>query len=241
MVYPTIHSAFIFPVRGHGVFRFDEVSIEAEPGMIVHGCPHRLLRFENLGSDTFEHINIYYLAGENSGNDPCDWMGRPFFFKPFDYDSILGRVERLADMGLQANYASLLDQIVGAGRLIPKLFSIAFNGAENGRMTKARQYLEGHFSEDISLADLAKVCEMSEQRVSYCFKREFGVAPSSFLIGLRLDRAAKLLESGALVKEAAAAVGYRDPLYFSRLFKRHYGYSPQSLGTKPQQDNHSTP
>lgn len=43
---------------------FDEASIEAEPGTIIHGCPHRLLRFENLQGDTFDYITICYFAGE---------------------------------------------------------------------------------------------------------------------------------------------------------------------------------
>ena len=48
----------------------------------------------------------------------------------------------------------------------------------------------------------------------------------NLLISLRLEQAMRLLQTDMRVKDVAHAVGYDDPLYFSRLFRRHYGCSP---------------
>ena len=62
------------------------------------------------------------------------------------------------------------------------------------------------------------------------FQRSCGVTPLGYLTELRLNRAAQLLgcsdRSGLSVIDIARACGYRDALYFSRMFKRKFGVSP---------------
>ena len=57
----------------------------------------------------------------------------------------------------------------------------------------------------------------------------------NLLISLRLEQAMRLLQTDMRVKDVAHAVGYDDPLYFSRLFKRHYGCSPSEARRDPEQ------
>ena len=95
----------------------------------------------------------------------------------------------------------------------------------------------------MGISDLAELVGMSEQRLSFCFNRAYGMRPMSFLIAQRLERAAQLLESDMLVKDVARAVGYEDPLYFSRLFKKHYGCSPSVMrvGRREKGDQRHAP
>lgn len=61
------------------------------------------------------------------------------------------------------------------------------------------------------------------------FKRETGVTPLQYLINRRLEDAASNLAvqcGTADISETARLCGFKDPLYFSRLFKRKYGVSP---------------
>ena len=54
-----------------------------------------------------------------------------------------------------------------------------------------------------------------------------GDSPINYLIRIRLSKAKELLESSKLsVKEISEAVGYKDPYYFSKLYKKYYGKSP---------------
>ena len=226
--YSTIHSAMIFPLRGRARLTLDGVELTGEPGTVLHGCPHRRLLFEALDGRPFEHINVYYEASPDAQADPCNWMGRPFRFVPDNFPELVVRVEALEGLNRIPTLESRLNQIVGATNLLRSMFDPSPRTRTDERMARARAYLETHFSEPLTLDDVAARYGMAGPRFSYCFNRAFGIRPMSFLIALRLERAMQLLQTSLLVKDVARAVGYDDPLYFSRLFKRHYGCSPEA-------------
>ncbi|MBR4545659.1 MAG: helix-turn-helix transcriptional regulator [Oscillibacter sp.] len=62
------------------------------------------------------------------------------------------------------------------------------------------------------------------------FKKEIGVTPHRYLNDLRLQVAAQYLagnqQGGLNVAEISRLCGFREPLYFSRMFKKKYGMSP---------------
>ena len=227
--YSTIHSAMIFPVSGQARLSLGDDALIGERGRVLHGCPHRPLVFEALGDKPFEHINVYYEAGADDGSDPDDWMGRPWLFEPASYEALLARVEALEALNRIPSLENRLNQIVGTTGLLKSMFSASARHQVNERVARVRVYLETHFSEPVRLHDLAQMVGMSEQRLSYAFDRAYGIRPMNFLIMRRLEEANRLLQEGALVKDAAQAAGYDDALYFSRLFKKHYGCSPDSV------------
>jgi AraC-like DNA-binding protein len=60
------------------------------------------------------------------------------------------------------------------------------------------------------------------------FKKHFGISAIEYVVLLRMQHAAFLLgDVNMNVTEVAEAVGYRDIYYFSKLFKKHYGFSPR--------------
>ena len=224
--YSTIHSAMIFPVRGRARFVLGGECLVGRRGVVLHGCPHKDLLFEAVGTEPFEHINVYYEANSDETGDPQHWMMRPFDFVPDNYDELMARVEALEALNAAATLDSRLNQIVGATNLLRTMFDPSPRTRADERMARARAYIETHFAEPLCLDDLAARCGMGAQRFSYCFARVHRVRPMNLLISLRLEQAMRLLQTDMRVKDVAHAVGYDDPLYFSRLFKRHYGCSP---------------
>lgn len=92
-----------------------------------------------------------------------------------------------------------------------------------------KRYIEGNYRERITLADLAAMVHVSVPHFCSEFKKHFDVSAIDYVVRLRLGQAAYLLRDRNLrVSEVAAAVGYEDIYYFSRLFKKHYGTSPQN-------------
>ena len=89
-------------------------------------------------------------------------------------------------------------------------------------------YIEDHYSEKISLDQIAENMYLSPFYISRIFKGETGNTPIRHLINLRLEKAKELLESGyqGSIQEVAALVGYDDAYHFSKLFKKRYGVSP---------------
>src|SRR5207248_1739550 len=79
----------------------------------------------------------------------------------------------------------------------------------------------------LSLADLAKCACLHPTYFNKVFKRAVGMPPMKFLEQQRLRRAQNLLGYSAVsVADVALSVGYQDPYYFSRAFRRLTGVSP---------------
>lgn len=89
-------------------------------------------------------------------------------------------------------------------------------------------YFEDHYHEKISLDKIADNMYLSSFYISRIFKSELGETPINYLINIRLEKAKELLlaDETMSVQTAAACVGYKDAYYFSRLFKKKYGYAP---------------
>ena len=80
---------------------------------------------------------------------------------------------------------------------------------------------------DLSVSQLADMCNISEAYFRRIFTNKFGVSPKEYIISMRINYAERLLTSGQLnVSEVASLCGYFEACYFSRDFKRRIGVSP---------------
>lgn len=96
-------------------------------------------------------------------------------------------------------------------------------------------YIEEHFRDRPSLAELAKHIRLDAVYMSRKFKEYYGCGPIDYAIGLRLDEAAFYLQTTTLnIQEVAAQVGYENIFHFSKLFKRNFGVSPKEFRRQRQ-------
>jgi transcriptional regulator GlxA family with amidase domain len=87
--------------------------------------------------------------------------------------------------------------------------------------------LGDNLASNISLAELARHCELSPSHFSRAFKVSTGCSPFAWLQQHRLDRAKDLLRGGRTgLAEIAFLCGYADQSHFSRMFSRHAGITP---------------
>jgi two-component system response regulator YesN len=96
---------------------------------------------------------------------------------------------------------------------------------------RAKRLVEEHFSDpDLSLGSIAEQVCMSPSHFSAVFSQETGSTFTETLSRARIDRAKTLLRTTSQrSSEIAAAVGFRDPHYFSYAFKRREGMTPQEF------------
>jgi two-component system response regulator YesN len=90
-----------------------------------------------------------------------------------------------------------------------------------------RQYIVEHAHEDISLEAIGRRVGLSPFYISKMFKDHFGVNYIDFLTECRIEKAKKLMaDPGKSMKEITFEVGYNDPNYFSKVFKKMCEVSP---------------
>ena len=98
------------------------------------------------------------------------------------------------------------------------------------RLNTVLFYMESHFSQPISVEQLAEMTCLSEDRFGHLFRESVGLAPRQYLNNIRLRKAMELLKTGEhSVTAVAEAVGFRDYNHFGRLFRKHYGYPPSRV------------
>ena len=98
---------------------------------------------------------------------------------------------------------------------------------------EAVQWLHEHFHEKISLDQMAAFMGYSPSRFCILFKEHTGLPPVEWLIRYRIERACALLKAEKdAISTIARKVGFDDPLFFSRIFRKRIGLSPTEYQIK---------
>lgn len=111
--------------------------------------------------------------------------------------------------------------------LLSRLSRLLSSQASPPRLQSSLEYIHRHYAEPLSVQALAAMEFLSPSRYTALFRRLTQVSPQQYLIALRMQSARELIRNTDMpVKQVAAAVGYQDQLYFSRLYRRTFGLSP---------------
>lgn len=101
------------------------------------------------------------------------------------------------------------------------------NSYAQNEIIHATQYFSEHYNTDICIEKYAASRHMSTCWFIRVFKQYNHLTPMQYILSVRMANAQNLLETTNYnVTEIAEIVGYDNPLYFSRVFKKHTGYSP---------------
>lgn len=97
-------------------------------------------------------------------------------------------------------------------------------------------YLQTHFCGPISILDVAKAANYSPKYFSMLFVREFGIPFQDYLRSMRLNHAYQLVKyTNQPIAEICYKSGFQSTTYFSKLFKKKYGKSPNELRSQSRQ------
>ena len=94
---------------------------------------------------------------------------------------------------------------------------------------KAMAYVQQNYQKTLTRQDLARHVGMSDDYLTYCFRQELGMTPIAYLNRYRVTQAKGLLKgTGKTITEIALDVGFSDSGYFSRVFRKEVGLSPDA-------------
>lgn len=100
-------------------------------------------------------------------------------------------------------------------------------------------YFQENYMKKISVEEIARSSYLSTTYITKIYKEITGDTPINYLIGLRMEKALEILQEGHFsIQDVARKVGYDDPYYFSKLFKKRFGVSPSAYKRReaPMQD-----
>lgn len=92
---------------------------------------------------------------------------------------------------------------------------------------KIKRYIEYRYVEDVRISELAEYCGLNRSYMTKYFKEAMGYSPKEYLLQYRMTKAKELLAREDIpVSNVAYAIGYSDPLAFSKMFRKREGLSP---------------
>ncbi len=104
---------------------------------------------------------------------------------------------------------------------------------DRAEVNKVLAYIEENYQKEFTLENAAEMVFLNKNYFSELFKREVGVGFSEYLNKVRMQKATKLLEIRDLkVCEIMELVGYSDTAYFIRVFRKHFGMTPNEYRSK---------
>ncbi|MBR6954914.1 MAG: AraC family transcriptional regulator [Clostridia bacterium] len=218
---------FVYCTWGEGFFRFDDTSLPYSQGEIV-AIPPRVPH-ANASEHGFRNIHINMQQPVITLKEPAVIQDDSNHFLLNAFEAVLyhfhsSQPERTA---LLTAYGSLISCYLSC-------YSQERRRSDVVREIE-RQIIANYTDSAYELDRFLRSLPFSYDYLRKLFQKEIGVTPHQYLQDKRLQVAAELLVSQASAKgnvaEIARMCGFREPLYFSRVFKKKYGVSPSQYGS----------
>ncbi|HEX5788200.1 MAG TPA: helix-turn-helix domain-containing protein [Woeseiaceae bacterium] len=153
-----------------------------------------------------------------------------YLVKPVPGDELDNCIRRLAKIS-EFRRSPQQRHIYAAAAEIPETVARS-NAVARDRLAPAVFYVQQHYSKRIYSDAVARLCGLSPTYFSKAFHQRFGMGFQEFLLRYRIAKACNLLESAAAsISDVSYAVGFREPSYFSRIFRRYVGVAPSEYGS----------
>ena len=237
---PHLHDFYAVSLnyRGRGAFDCRGEVHDAAPGTCNLIAPGEVHTGRPMSGDGWVYrnldIEVPLMARLLRG---IEWQGPSDvrFKSSLVRDTVLGaRLARVfasmsASSSLLQNESLLLSVVA---RLITdhvvRRDAIGDAGREHATVTRVKEWLDANSEQNVSIRSLADLAGLSPYYLVRAFHRQVGVPPHRYQTIVRVNRARKLLASGAALSEVAYRVGFCDQSHLTRCFKSTVGVTPGS-------------
>ncbi|PYI54264.1 AraC family transcriptional regulator [Paenibacillus flagellatus] len=232
----TPYAGFVFALHGRAFFEFEGTRYELAPGKVAHGGARMTLSLDVPGPAPFKYVLIHYSADAPSNTGAGDCSKRHFVLETGENPAIVELLRRLHKAAGTPGSLHALEAKELFYRVTLETLKSAHNRANResaGIVDIVLDYMHHHYMEPLTLQRLADIAGMDAKPFSYAFNKAVGLFPIDYVIRHRIERAKHLLvASNGPVSGIAKCVGYEDAHYFSRLFRKHTGYTPSGFRSR---------
>lgn len=224
----------LYIAAGKAHFHFDGKEQIVTAGHMILYRPKEPQKYEYYGEDQTEVYWVHFTGG-NVKNILRSYGltddKRVFYCgSSLDYQNLFRTMINELQM-CKENYEEVLETYLRLIFIMLKRYFANATKSDNARVVeeidKATMYFNEHYSEDISIDEYAQNNHVSVSWFIRNFKQCTGSTPMQYILSKRIYNAEILLHDSTYnVTEIAEIVGYDNPLYFSRIFKKVKGISP---------------
>ena len=220
--------AFIFKINGESRYDFQHRHINLEEGEMLYIPKGETYTVRQLSAGLSEYLIINFAA-DIPGSSPTKFNISNFT----DAEYFFSRAAKLWFFGKPSDRYKCLSIFYEILSIAAASENLNYFDLKQSRMIEpAVKYLEAHiFDETLQIEKLSSLCGISDTHFRKLFVAQFQVSPKRYVINKRMMEAKALIDGADYnsIAEVAAAVGYTDALYFSKVFKKYYGGAPSTL------------
>ena len=223
--------AFVIRLSGKVVYTFTDKSVPVEEGEMIFIPQGEGYKYETVSEVPSSYVTINFL-GDMPISRPRSYRLENFYEADYlktcfcDSWNLGSKVEKYKCVSIFYSLLSHVLMIENTSYADRKKFNI---------IEPAIKYLREHIYDSTLKTDkFHKLCGISNTYFRKIFISEFGTTPQNYIMSSRMYHAKQMIDSGDFntIKEVAQTVGYNDPLYFSKVFKKIYGLSPSDMNSQ---------
>src|ERR1700704_3260497 len=184
-------------------------------------------------------VTYFYIDLQDPMFDPGSGITCPtisprlFFFDQAVWDTALklkaevGNSDPWSGQYAEALSLVLMHELIRLERTTSGAARPLRGGLPAWQQKRVAEFIEEHLAEDVSLAALAELVDLSLYHFARAFTQSFGAPPHRYHMARRMDRAKSLLQRPALsVTQIGARIGFRETSSFTRAFRKFTGLTP---------------
>lgn len=226
----------IYVIEGELTVFENNKSRELNTGSAVLIPPNHPYRYRGNSSTHYLYVHFTGSYAEQFLAD-CGFKEMPVFIEGKVNNDIKNRFNQMIDVffhnevfaGLKCAYMLQEILVYFAQLRIDRSFDLPLKASI--------KHIHNFYTEKIKIPYLAKLENLSNSRYIAVFKSIMGKSPNEYIIDLRLQFAKNLIENTNMsIRQISEWVGYTDQYFFSRLFKKHFGVSPQGYRKENKND-----
>jgi len=178
--------------------------------------------------ENFPYIDCIIVSGYSDfsyARKAIHYQVREYLLKPID------------DELLHDTLFALRNELMARAHKYSEIFCPELSNQPSPDITSTlKSYILNNHNEDIKLNAIASTMHYSLSYLTKAFSQQYGCSPLKYLISVRIQNAQQLLKHNPdlTIRQVGEAVGYPEPGYFSRVFKKQTGLSPLEYRSSQQ-------